>query len=603
MPDFHDNVALNAPTPAVDLRETDQALPAGLWRMRLEGNSWSLVRNTAVAGDYSTSQVPLSIDATGAATFSETLTMGNASANYLQAIGAASGFAPVLARRGAGTNKGMGFDIDGVGAFTFTSQTFGHVDFQISSIAGAVNFLGVAPNVAGAAPSLFTAGASTDISIALFPKGAGNVSINNTGASGLLLNGAAGNRRSVQFLSGGTGGANLRWLIGADAGPEVGANAGSNCEILRLSDTGVALGTPLSISRASGTVTLEQAPILSALTGYVKANGATASSASATIPTADVTPPGATTQVLFNNAGAWAGDAGLTWDTAGKTLTLGGTDTEIIVKSRTAAPAAPVAGNLAVYARPFAGREFLETEDPNGITRIMQGALWGRRIEWTAPGNAAALTNFGVAVTTQGTISHPALATTNRKTATRRATLTSTTTAGTLASFIAAAATWYRGIGAGIGGYFAQYIFTLETLQAGNRGFFGMQDSVAALTNINPLTNTTPGRVGIGFAANTGNWQLINNVTGTAPTVVDLGASFPINTTDVLSLTLAAAPNASSIQYVVRNLTSGAEASGSLSSNIPAATTFLASVGWMTNNATAASVAWSLFSSFVEDVI
>ncbi|KKU91724.1 MAG: Cell wall surface anchor family protein [Candidatus Jorgensenbacteria bacterium GW2011_GWA1_48_11] len=45
------------------LRETDQTLPAGLWRIPADGNTLRIDRNTAVAGDFSTYTTVFSIDA------------------------------------------------------------------------------------------------------------------------------------------------------------------------------------------------------------------------------------------------------------------------------------------------------------------------------------------------------------------------------------------------------------------------------------------------------------------------------------------------------------------------------------------------------------
>jgi hypothetical protein len=107
----------------------------------------------------------------------------------------------------------------------------------------------------------------------------------------------------------------------------------------------------------------------------------------------------------------------------------------------------------------------------------------------------------------------------------------------------------------------------------------------------------------LAFNLSTGNLQLVNNVNLTAPTVLDLGASFPVNNTNVYRLQLFAEPNGSSINYIVENLTNPATASGSLSTNIPANTDFLGRVIWMTNNTIAASVAYDVSNFFLENKI
>lgn len=53
------NLRVENTHPETIWRETDQALPAGLWRVVLEGNRWHVQRNTAAAGDFSTVVQPI----------------------------------------------------------------------------------------------------------------------------------------------------------------------------------------------------------------------------------------------------------------------------------------------------------------------------------------------------------------------------------------------------------------------------------------------------------------------------------------------------------------------------------------------------------------
>lgn len=59
-------------------------------------------------------------------------------------------------------------------------------------------------------------------------------------------------------------------------------------------------------------------------------------------------------------------------------------------------------------------------------------------------------------------------------------------------------------------------------------------------------------------------------------------------------------PQCAAIGYRVTNLSTGAQASGNLSTNIPAATTFMAPSVWITNNATAAAATLDFVSTYVE---
>ncbi|MFA5184051.1 MAG: hypothetical protein WC456_00830 [Patescibacteria group bacterium] len=63
------DVKINSGKPVVDLRESDQTLPAGLWRIQTQNNQMGFVRNTAVAGDFSSGFTPLYFDANNYAIF------------------------------------------------------------------------------------------------------------------------------------------------------------------------------------------------------------------------------------------------------------------------------------------------------------------------------------------------------------------------------------------------------------------------------------------------------------------------------------------------------------------------------------------------------
>jgi hypothetical protein len=64
--------------------------------------------------------------------------------------------------------------------------------------------------------------------------------------------------------------------------------------------------------------------------------------------------------------------------------------------------------------------------------------------------------------------------------------------------------------------------------------------------------------IGIGFQRGTHTrWPLVTNDASGAPTIVDMGASFAIATGGVLTLTIAAASNVSSISVRVVDEVSG----------------------------------------------
>ncbi len=256
-----------------------------------------------------------------------------------------------------------------------------------------------------------------------------------------------------------------------------------------------------------------------------------------------------------------------------------------------AEPAAPDAGKLTLYAKNIGGRILPKIMPPSGVDFPLQPGPFFNQVSVIQPGATTAPSVIGCTLTNVGTVAHPTPASTSLLTQTRRFTLNSGATAGALASTRVNVLECWRGNTTGLGGFFVLARFATTVLQAGMRAFVGLTDTATtAPTNIDPTTNTTPGRIGMAINSNTGNWKLVHNITGTAPTVTDLGAQFPVNNTDLYELVLFAKPNDSVVTYRVKNLTTGNETSGTISSNLPAAGTFLGRTAWATNNATAAAV-------------
>lgn len=239
---------------------------------------------------------------------------------------------------------------------------------------------------------------------------------------------------------------------------------------------------------------------------------------------------------------------------------------------------------------------------PEGVDTPFQAGIAFNNVSLWSPGGGTTISTLGCTVTNVGTVSAPTPASTNLKTQTRRFANASAATAGALASTRVAALECWRGNAAGLGGFFVLARFSLDTLQAGMRAFVGLTDTATtAPTNIDPTTSTTPGKIGMAINANTGNWSLVNNVTGTAPTVLALGANFPVDTTTQIEMILYAPPNGGGIGYRLTNQSTGAApTTGTLTTNIPANTTFLGRTAWATNNATAAAVQWSMSRFYLE---
>jgi hypothetical protein len=273
-----------------------------------------------------------------------------------------------------------------------------------------------------------------------------------------------------------------------------------------------------------------------------------------------------------------------------------------------AEPAIPAADTGLFYARTIAGRVMPKWVGPSGVDYPLQAHLGFNNIAVWRGGATTTATTFAAVVgsmpytgasPTAPTI--PALATTSLRNQTYRSTIATGGTAGALAYIRANTLRILRGNAAGIGGFFVVHRFALSgTLQAGMRCFVGIQDTAANPTNIDPTTNTTPGRIGLAINTNTGNWNLVHNITGTAPTIIALGASFPVNNTDLYEITLFCKPNDTQVAYRVVNWSTNQQVSGAVTTNIPANTTFMIPSMWITNNATAASQTMDFISTYVE---
>lgn len=259
-------------------------------------------------------------------------------------------------------------------------------------------------------------------------------------------------------------------------------------------------------------------------------------------------------------------------------------------------PPTPAAGIGAIYCRDIAGRVYPKFIGPSSLDNPLQFALWANMMTAWFSGSSAAITTFGGAVSSVGTITHPSPTSTNLKTKTRRFLNTSAATAAALASTRPAIMACSRDTG-----FFTVFRGGLATLVAGIRWFAGISDAATtAPTNVDPTTSTTPGKIGFAINDQTGNLKLVHNITGTVPTVIDLGANFPVNITNLYELILWCPPGSASVFYRARNLSGGFENTGTLATNLPAAATFLGPQIWACNNLTAAACAWDCSRFVVE---
>jgi hypothetical protein len=273
----------------------------------------------------------------------------------------------------------------------------------------------------------------------------------------------------------------------------------------------------------------------------------------------------------------------------------------VVLPTHGAVPSPPPAGKLALYARDRAGMGWLDVERPSGRHFPLQPHFGVNRIATWAPSTSTTINTNGMPRTAVGTAATPTLATTNLSTSMRRWRMTSAATAGAAAEERSAGWVCWRGNADGLGGFTYVNRLSLVTLQATGMGFFGLIGSVAALSTTLTLSAVV-NALGIGFERGThANWQIVHNDGTGAPTLIDLGAGFPVaSTTNVLTLYIAAAPNDSMVGIRVVEEVSGAVAEATITTDMPAATQLLSPRNYLNNGSTAAAVAYDCSGVYVE---
>ncbi|WP_136646563.1 DUF2793 domain-containing protein [Tabrizicola sp. YIM 78059] len=273
----------------------------------------------------------------------------------------------------------------------------------------------------------------------------------------------------------------------------------------------------------------------------------------------------------------------------------------MVLPGRATPPDPPPAGRIHLYARDRAGSAWLEVMRPSGRLFPLQPHFGVNRIATWAPSTSTTVNANGMPRTAVGTTSTPTLATTNLSTSMRRWRMTSAATVDAAAEERSAGWVCWRGNAEGLGGFTYVNRLSLTTLQPTGMGFFGLMGSTAALATT-LLLSAVVNAIGIGFQRGThANWQIVHNSGSGAPTLVNLGASFPVDApTNVLTLFLYAAPNATSVWVRVVEEVSGAVAEVEITANLPAATQLLSPRNYMNTGSTAAAVAYDCSGVYVE---
>jgi hypothetical protein len=230
----------------------------------------------------------------------------------------------------------------------------------------------------------------------------------------------------------------------------------------------------------------------------------------------------------------------------------------------------------------------------------MRDSARRRYVEWFPNVNTTTLNAIGLTTTTTGTAPAAALAGTSMFTQSPWLIFASAASAGSSAGVNGAQLIAWRGSGSDRGGFYLLMRFGWEVTQPQGRCFAGLRGSTAAIGNVNPSTLTDI--IGIGFDSGQTTMRVLYNDAAGAASAIDLGANFPSNSAqEFYELMLSAEPGGSEVRYRVERLNTGHIAAGTISTDLPAAGTFLTPHLWGNNGTTAAAVQIALHTMYLEN--
>lgn len=342
-------------------------------------------------------------------------------------------------------------------------------------------------------------------------------------------------------------------------------------------DVGAGSGTGVSIN-GSGTAAMN----LNASTPAAPAGGQNVtwqvSAGSPDQVSAYVPLSSSTTQVMFNDGGsALGGDADMTWDKTNNTITLGGTDTEAVIKGVTNEPSAPSSGNLTLYTKDMGGKMTARVKGPSGAAFPLQDALWqGSQYVWTTTGATAGLWTNTVGAGA-GTFTAQTSVSTSPYTAMKRSRWANVvTTTNQVLGQRNTDATFYVGAN---GGFFYAARFGFDVWTNGGRLCACMHTATTVVSsNPSTIANT------VGFIIDAADNGLISFSTRDGTTLNKTSTGLTAVTGNGYEVQMFIPPGGSTIAWRILDMNAGTVASGSTSSNLPVAGTFM-TAGVLASNA------------------
>jgi hypothetical protein len=320
------------------------------------------------------------------------------------------------------------------------------------------------------------------------------------------------------------------------------------------------------------------------ITGEYKVNGVAIGGGS---------PGGSTTQVQYNNAGAFAGASKTAIDANGNlTLALDNN------------PPSPTTDTVTIFDMKVGGRNMLAIVGPAGVDNVLQTHIARNGVSWwSAAGNSTTIIATGnQALTNTGTATAANIAVTNVQTRMKRLEYLVTTAAATaVAGFRGAANQWWMGNAANSGGFHFICRFGPATgvATASSRMFVGMTTATNAPTDVNPSTLTN--MFGVGYDSTDTTLQFMHNAGGTATKLPLSGFTVPTSDrTSMYELAMFCAPTSTTLYYTVTDLSVNTTASGTVTTNLPAVNTLISPRGYCSAGGTSSVIGIALSSLYIE---
>ncbi len=310
-------------------------------------------------------------------------------------------------------------------------------------------------------------------------------------------------------------------------------------------------------------------------------------------------PGGADNEFTYNNGGTFGGSTGLTYnETDSRPVAVNGVEI-----GEVSSPATPAANRVLIVSKDRANRSVLQALDEKGLLFPLGAAAFSPDRTWGAarvsPGGAAP-TNLGLSFTGFGTGAAATIAGTSQFTKIPRVTYTSAASANTAAGVRSGAVFVARDVG-----FLLRMRFGISgTLGTTPNGFWGLQSGTAQLTGTSAPSSFTQSLYA-GFDSGQTTLRIgHNDGTGTA-TNIDLGANFPVNTsaTDIYDVAFYCTSDTSQLFYSVIRVNTGDTATGTITTDMPTASTYLAAHMQINPGATAEAVQYSFFGAYFESDI